>query len=309
MAAAAAARALGASLLAAAASGAAPLYDEGVALSAMRLTQAAYCPEAVNWTCATCDEGARVWRVVEDSASDTKGRAVVGVDRRDETVFVSYRGTENINNWIHDADFVKTCPFEDLPTLCVEKGFHRWHLSLLEAGVAEAVAEAANATGYRALKTMGHSAGGAVAALLAFDVRRGNVLRDVGVGLHSIYTFGSPRVGNPEFADAWKLALGDVPSFRLTHYRDIVPQLPPESLHYRHIPTEVYYDENFTKVTVCDGSGEDSNCSDSCYLTLICDDVHDHMTYLNISVGIAGCEDRTLAPTSSDRESTRLPVN
>ena len=32
-------------------------------------------------------------------------------------------------------------------------------------------------------------------------------------------------------------------------------------LGYRHHPTEVYYDEYMTKYLVCDGSGEDSKCS------------------------------------------------
>ena len=50
--------------------------------------------------------------------------------------------------------------------------------------------------------------------------------------------------------------------WRVTHYKDIVPQVPPQKpLDYHHVATEMYENENGS-VKTCNGSGEDPTCSD-----------------------------------------------
>ena len=50
-------------------------------------------------------------------------------------------------------------------------------------------------------------------------------------------------------------------SWRVTHYKDVVPQLPPQGpIPYQHAATEVYEDQN-GKTKTCNGSGEDPKCS------------------------------------------------
>lgn len=61
----------------------------------------------------------------------------------------------------------------------------------------------------------------------------------VGANL-TLYTFGSPRVGNSQFVD-WFLTLGIQSSLRVVNERDPVPAVPPRSfvdVDYRHVPTE-----------------------------------------------------------------------
>jgi len=73
--------------------------------------------------------------------------------------------------------------------------------------------------------------------------------------------------------------LGDR-TYRVVHFRDIVPHVPFIWLGFHHIAQEVWYtDEKSTNYIVCDPSGEDFKCGDS-VLRL---DPGDHTTYLNIT--------------------------
>ena len=47
---------------------------------------------------------------------------------------------------------------------------------------------------------------------------------------------------------------------------------------FDHISTEVFYTENSTQYTICDGSGEDHLCSDKFAIDA---NILDHLTYLN----------------------------
>lgn len=76
----------------------------------------------------------------------------------------------------------------------------------------------------------GHSLGGAVATLAAA------VFRKQGLEL-TLYTFGSPRVGNEALA---KYISASGTNFRVTHLNDPVPRLPPLTLGYRHIEPEYH---------------------------------------------------------------------
>ena len=73
----------------------------------------------------------------------------------------------------------------------------------------------------------GHSLGGALAVLCGFFLIRENF------PVHSLYTFGQPRVGNRPFADAYAALLGPR-TFRLVNQNDLVPRLPGWLLGYRH---------------------------------------------------------------------------
>jgi triacylglycerol lipase len=73
----------------------------------------------------------------------------------------------------------------------------------------------------------GHSLGGALAALAAARVR------DAGAQLAGAITFGQPRVGN----DACAEGLAELPLLRVVNACDLVPELPPEALGYRHAGT------------------------------------------------------------------------
>ncbi|MEZ5469423.1 MAG: lipase family protein [Lysobacterales bacterium] len=79
-------------------------------------------------------------------------------------------------------------------------------------------------TGDRRWWLCGHSLGGALATLAATRVL------DAGARLAGSISFGQPRVGDDECA----AALARLPLLRVVNACDLVPEMPPETLGYRH---------------------------------------------------------------------------
>lgn len=95
------------------------------------------------------------------------------------------------------------------------------------------------------------------------------------------YTFGHPRDGDDTYSAAFASALGKDALYRVVHNADIVPHLPYEWMGFKHAPREVWYTQNQTSYTVCDGSGEDPTCMDSLFLPL---SISDHLSYLDLPI-------------------------
>jgi len=81
-------------------------------------------------------------------------------------------------------------------------------------------------------------------------------------------------VGNGNLAAYLHLIVPEV--YRVIHYKDLVPHLPPHDFQYLHPPFEVFYDEAMKNYVVCDSSGEDPKCSDSLAPSY---STNDHTTY------------------------------
>jgi triacylglycerol lipase len=77
------------------------------------------------------------------------------------------------------------------------------------------------------LVVTGHSLGGALAVLAA------DILNAQGFLIHSVYTFGQPRVGDATFAARYNMTLGQR-TFRIVNSNDLVPRLPGWLMGYRH---------------------------------------------------------------------------
>lgn len=69
----------------------------------------------------------------------------------------------------------------------------------------------------------GHSLGAAMATYIAQE------LRWHGIKNVTLYTFGSPRLGNSDYVDAM-----DVPHWRFVNNNDIVCKVPPSAIGFRH---------------------------------------------------------------------------
>ena len=175
-------------------------YDVSMVQKQLNLCQASYCLDTVSWNCKTCDPGITLEAVIEDKG--TGGRALVGYNGNTKRLFVAYRGSSNIPNWIENVKFVLTTPYLDMPSVKVEKGFYQWYTSL-KSGVDSALLASKSKHGVSAVEVTGHSAGGACATLHAFDIARGESATK-GLTLAQVVTFGSPRVGNTDFYSAHK---------------------------------------------------------------------------------------------------------
>ncbi len=105
--------------------------------------------------------------------------------------------------------------------------------------------------GLEALYVAGHSLGGASAALLAASlvfepIMHSAVAPDTGPKildrLRAVYTYGSPMVGNPAFADACASSQIGPKLMRYVYANDVVPQVPPKAAgSYKHFGPEFRY--------------------------------------------------------------------
>ena len=80
----------------------------------------------------------------------------------------------------------------------------------------------------------GHSLGGALATIFAYDCS------DLNLGEVVMYNFGSPRVGTKKFAEEFAKKVNS--SWRLSNTSDIIPTVP-RFLGYKHVDRWVQIDE------------------------------------------------------------------
>jgi len=76
----------------------------------------------------------------------------------------------------------------------------------------------------------------------------------------TMINFGQPRVGDAAFAKfITPLSVG---SYRVTHWKDIVPHNPGYALGFRQHPTEVFENDVHALKTCSSTDGEDPTCAD-----------------------------------------------
>lgn len=290
-----------------------------LATAGLRLSKIAYCPSAQLevWNCTAChqpDMASFSLRHLYTNASHyTLGYSGVWTTHR--AIVVAFRGSSNYENWLENLKFLQT-PYPHCASCAVHTGFYN-SLKDVQHHVRRDVAYLLRRYPHYQVWVTGHSLGGALATLSALDLvsssrtassaaasTRVEELIPVGDGEDSsgsgvssveetgpqrpvvpshklhLYTFGAPRVGNVAFAEWGHLALPH--SYRLTHNRDAVPHVPPHNYGYRHLPREVWFDNDSEPLTfvVCNDTAEESElCSYGMWGTTIAD----HVTYLGTS--------------------------
>lgn len=123
----------------------------------------------------------------------------------------------------------------------------------------------------------GHSLGAALATFAILDIKKALNPK----GTLKFYSFGSPRVGNDVFTDYFTNNLPNVYQ-RVTHYTDVVVQIPPRQMGFNHAGNEAwYYDSNTLLHKICEnnaGQLESTYCADSYLFTT---GIDAHLHYLN----------------------------
>ena len=122
----------------------------------------------------------------------------------------------------------------------------------------------------------GHSLGGAIASIFGLLLRKEKVINDEQADRLYLYTFGSPRVGNYDFAQIHAFYLKN--SFRIVYDSDPVPQIPPCNIwnpsrkckgpfhkgHFYHHGIEVFYPydmANLSAFNICHKNDDHKGCS------------------------------------------------
>lgn len=204
-------------------------------------------------------------------------RAIVGFNSDYNAIFVSYRGSTNIINWINNAHLKLTYPFEYNLNAGVESGFYNSYRKVYD-DVIKSILYTSDLFGVYDVLLTGHSMG-AISTILALDLTHYYDQYNI-IGL---ITFGSPRIGNNAFVKAINLLPIDY-SYRVVHNDDVVPHLPPIEFNYSHVNTEIWYNENNSEYIICLNPIKcNSSCGDN-----TCLNTDDHLNYLNVSMGSYG---------------------
>jgi len=256
--------------------------DINLLSTSIHLAQSSYCVSEINrWNCKTCYPEINNLDVIIESRGT---RVLMGYNKDYDTIFISYRGSSDILNWIDNLHFGKMKPYLYHNEIEVEKGFYQEFNSSYH-DIKKELPKLINKYNNNKILITGHSAGASMGTLLYFQLIYDN---NFDYQLPYLITFGSPRVGNIEFVDRMLnyQKRKDTISYRVTHYYDIVPHVPQEFLDYNHIPNEIWYNQPNSNYKICNDlyGIEDDTCSNSCG-PFHCTSIDDHLYYLNISMG------------------------
>eukprot|EP01039_Chlorochromonas_danica_P000228 gene229-246_t len=204
---------------------------------------------------------------ISDLLGGTQG--YVGYLPSDKSIYVVYRGSQSVRNWITNLDAWKTSYTSYPECNCeVHKGFYLAEQSVISQVVHHVQQLKTNFPSY-SIKLTGHSLGGALAQLTAMDLFKASLIPA------SVYTFGQPRTGDKEYSH---FSSPKFPTWRLTHHKDMVPHLPV--MDYAHVCKEEYEDGN-GHLHDCNGC-ESTKCAAQFWVSDT--NVEDHLTYLGLGV-------------------------
>ena len=159
---------------------------------------------------------------LSDHGTDTQGFVTVrrAGDEMDMAM-VSFRGTENVQDWITNLQYSLTPA--DSPQAEGRESTGKVHRGFLDAfmSVRDQLDWYLPCAAGLPIFITGHSLGGALATLGAAQL--------TGWGLVACYTFGAPRVGNKGFSGSLR-----TPVYRVVNPLDTVPHMPTPLRGYRH---------------------------------------------------------------------------
>lgn len=165
--------------------------------------------------------------------------AIIFTNDDESRVLIAFTGTMRMAEWMNDINVVQN-PNSVLNGYVrgslVHSGFYNVYLSVRE----EIVNRVSNYHNMKELYITGHSLGGALSTLCAYD-------------LHSYrpvhYSFASPRVGNNMFAESYDNLVPQ--GLRVYNVEDTIVSLPPPiifSFVYTHVNNGVPFNVNLGSV-------------------------------------------------------------
>lgn len=217
----------------------------------------------------------------------------IGYQTNINAIVVSFRGTEDVKNWITDLTAYRV-PWpmcdntneDDGDGGCsVHKGFYQAEQNVIGDVLSQVGSLLNKYPSYDVLVT-GHSLGAALATLTAFDIAY--AYPDANVVVNN---YGSPRMFNQAGADFASSGKMVTIGARRTHCKDIVIHQPPMALNFVHVAGEIYEDcgadgKGDTEGELHDCSGEeDDSCADQYNgASTSC-----HLLYGGVVMGEGGC--------------------
>ncbi|CAG8461929.1 18315_t:CDS:2 [Dentiscutata erythropus] len=218
---------------------------------------ASYCNLSLNnWDCGEvckATEGTQFVKMFNDDEFNTKG--YIALDKQNKLIIVAYRGTipGSIKNWHADLAAYQDSYnpvrgvkvhhgfYKPVRGVKVHHGFYKTFKRLQPKITDVVIRLHQNNPNFR-IGLIGHSLGGALAALSALDLMQ-KVPHLVNNDALFLSTFGQPRVGNSNFAEYVDNNLKLIA--RTIVHGDPVPRLPssnpiPYFGSYKHFGEELY---------------------------------------------------------------------
>lgn len=166
-------------------------------------------------------------KTIENRHTNTQGAMLE--DKANKVLYIVFRGTQEHKDILTDAYCLQTEMKVYQHSCKVHVGFHNAYESVKKEITLE------NFRGHTVV-VCGHSLGGALATLCATVMDHQNV---------NCITFGSPRVGNDNFVDIFKMNVRE--SYRFVHENDVVPMVP--KINYDHVTGRVRIDDNGNEIS------------------------------------------------------------
>ncbi len=251
-------------------------YDWAFANTSVWLSAAAYCETNTYKTriFKGYSTGFVVTDVIDDVSEDVQG--YIGYMASQSSIYVVFRGSTSIEDWANNLDAVLTA-YPRCSGCEVHAGFYKAEQANIKF-IIDRVSYLKNQYPEYTVVVAGHSLGAAMATLTSLDLlAQSSVIKPTPQSPQGLrmFHFGSPRVGNTNFAQYASNTILD--RHRNTHYKDMVPHVPMHE-RFTHISGEWY--EDSSALHECSGY-EDPNCAYQWHIT----NIDDHMHYLGLYLG------------------------
>lgn len=228
----------------------------------------------------------------EGESPSSESVPIAFIATQGSTVFLVFRGTQTIVEWIDDAELDQV-PYSFVSSGgLTEQGFTKVYATIRQDILATLTS--LFQSGSASLLVTGHSLGAAMAVLAIPDVKANAAIADP-----AMVSFAGPRVGNPKFAETTYNG-GDFTSWRVVNTNDLVPTLPkpvtvvfhnnqPKTLFYEHVATE--FDITFGNpvsgpTDIADIEFNHAMCH---YYETLCQQAQDPTACLALANGVGGC--------------------
>ncbi|MGF7048088.1 hypothetical protein J2T13_002594 [Paenibacillus sp. DS2015] len=151
-------------------------------------------------------------------------------------IIIAFRGSSSTTNWISNISASQK-RFKYIKEDCLT---HRGFTDIYSSARNEIISTLSRLSPDKTIYITGHSLGGALATLCAVDIAA-----NTSYNSPNLFTYGSPRVGNPAFTKAFSQYVQN--SYRITNPFDVVTHAPPtiyklpkrdKRYYYRHIQTQ-----------------------------------------------------------------------
>ncbi|KEP48780.1 lipase [Rhizoctonia solani 123E] len=251
---------------------------------------ATYCSGIASWSCTACKRvpgfvpyatggdgnGVQYWYVGWWPSGSS---VVVAHEGTDPTQFLSV--LTDVNAFLEPLD---PALFPGVSSnVQVHSGFKNAHASTASAVLA-AVKKVITDKGAIKVTTVGHSLGGAIAALDALYLKK-NLPSTISI---KAVTYGQPRVGNQEFADLTDKEITDFS--RITNLKDDIPIVPGRGLGYHHSSGEKHIKSTGIWNACVGQDNTSTDCSTGAVENILVGNVIDHLgPYEGVWIGTISC--------------------